>query len=88
MLYHFLSASFLVLLLPVLSTKPFSKIFEKSWLSDEVSDYWKKGNSALIFKDRREDLGSYRLLNFTFVCGKIMEKINLVALLRTCRVRM
>ncbi|PKU35701.1 rna-directed dna polymerase from mobile element jockey- hypothetical protein [Limosa lapponica baueri] len=62
--------------------KPLSIIFEKSWQAGEVPTDWKRRNTTLVIKGKKEEPGNYRPISLTLVPGKIMEQMLLKTLLR------
>ncbi|KAJ7425386.1 hypothetical protein WISP_23652 [Willisornis vidua] len=61
-------------------TKPFSVIYQESWLTGEVLDAWKLARVVVIHhKGQKEDIGNYRPVSLTSVPGKVMEQIILSA---------
>ncbi|TRZ23799.1 hypothetical protein HGM15179_003309 [Zosterops borbonicus] len=58
--------------------KPFSIIYQQSWLTGEVPDDWKMANVMPIHKKGgTEDPGNYRPVSLTSVPSKIMEQFIL-----------
>ncbi|KAK4827443.1 hypothetical protein QYF61_018000 [Mycteria americana] len=53
-------------------------IFERSWQLEEVPEDWRKANVTSVFKkDKKKDLGNYRLVSLTSVPRKVVERILL-----------
>jgi len=63
--------------------KPFSIIYQQSWLTGEVPDDRRLANVTPIYKkDQKEDPGNCRPVSLTSVPGKIMEQFIWRALSR------
>jgi len=61
--------------------KPFSIIYQQSWLKGEVPDEWRIPSVMPIYKKGwKEDPGNYRPVSLTSVPGKVMERFILSAL--------
>jgi len=61
--------------------RPFSIIYQQSWLTGEVPDDWRIGNVTPIYKKgRKEDPRNYRPVSLTLVPGEIMKRFILGAL--------
>ncbi|KAF4803887.1 hypothetical protein TURU_012424 [Turdus rufiventris] len=57
---------------------PLSIIYQQSWLTGEVPDYWKLANVMPIHKKgRKDDPGKYRPVSLTSVPSKVMEQFIL-----------
>ena len=57
---------------------PLLLIFGRLWSSGEVPEDGRKGSVTSVFKKgKKEDLGKYKLVSLTLICGKVMEEINL-----------
>ncbi|KAJ7419586.1 hypothetical protein WISP_52989 [Willisornis vidua] len=57
-------------------TKPFSIIYQQSWLTKSVPEDWKLANVTPIHKKgQKEDPRNYRLASLTSVPGKVIEEI-------------
>ncbi|KAK4828051.1 hypothetical protein QYF61_023089 [Mycteria americana] len=64
-------------------TKPFSILYQQSWLTREVPVKYSLANVTPIYKKgRKEDLGNYRPVSLTSVLGKVMEQISLSAIMQ------
>ena len=56
--------------------KPLSIIFERTWRTHEVPEYWRKAIVTPVFKKgKKEDLGNYRPDRLTSVPGKVREQL-------------
>jgi len=63
-------------------TKPFSIIYQQSWLTSEVPVDWRLANVKPIYKKGwKEDLGNYRPVSLISVLGKVVEHIILSAIM-------
>jgi len=63
--------------------EPLSIIFERSWRTGEVPEYWRKANVTPIFKkDKKEDPGNYRPVSLTSIPGKMMEQFMLEVIIK------
>ncbi|KFQ69461.1 hypothetical protein N335_07761, partial [Phaethon lepturus] len=61
--------------------KPFSMIYQQSWLTREVPDDWRLANVTPIYKKgQKEDPGNYRPVSLTLVLGNVVEQIVLSAI--------
>ncbi|GAB0184114.1 mitochondrial enolase superfamily member 1 [Grus japonensis] len=62
-------------------TKPFSIIYQQSWLTREVPVDWRLANVMPIYKKGwKEDPGNYRPVSLTSVPGNVMEQIIVSAI--------
>lgn len=62
--------------------KPFSTIYQQSWLSREVPIDWGLANVMPICKKgQKEDPGNYRPVSLTLLLGKVIEQIILSAIM-------
>ncbi|KAK4815910.1 hypothetical protein QYF61_010150 [Mycteria americana] len=63
--------------------KPFSIIYQQSWLTGEVPDDWRLANVMPIYKKgRKEDPRNYRPVSLASVLGKIIKRFILSVLNR------
>lgn len=61
--------------------KPFSTIYQHSWLSGEVPEDWRLADVTPIYKKGcKEDPGNYRPVSLTSVPGEVMEQVILNAI--------
>ncbi|PKU41599.1 rna-directed dna polymerase from mobile element jockey-like [Limosa lapponica baueri] len=64
-------------------SKPLSIIYQQSWQTGEVPVDWRIANAMPIHKKGwKNDLGNYRPVSLTSVPGKVMEQLNLSAIMQ------